>query len=152
MSHHLELYNTLKQIYFILDTGDRRFLGQFSLTVPRFFALQHIADFPGISMTALSERLQADKSKITRLIRNLEKDDMVIRKPSPNDGRAARLYLSAEATELLQQIVQAHNDFTTVRLAEASYPLDDLIEQLNRIKESLEIQLGGTASKSDAIE
>ncbi|HEX6384723.1 MAG TPA: hypothetical protein VF177_08645 [Anaerolineae bacterium] len=62
------LYNLLKETFLLLDDGARRLFSRFDLTTPRFYALFHIGQEPGISSSHLSERLLCDKSNVTHIV------------------------------------------------------------------------------------
>ncbi|MCA9927918.1 MAG: MarR family transcriptional regulator, partial [Anaerolineales bacterium] len=87
------LYNLLKEIFILLDDGDRRLFGQYKLTPPRFYALTHINEEPGLSSSKLSDRLLCDKSNVTRIVKGLEAEGHIIRKQHETDGRTKQLYL-----------------------------------------------------------
>ena len=137
----MKIYNTLKEIYFYLDDGDRRFLGQYNLSVPRFFSLKHIREHPGISPTELSVRMLTDKSNITRMIRGLEADDLVIRKPNATDGRAICLYLTTSGQALLDEVSARHTSFNRDRFSDFSQDQMDLLAGLGAVSDLLADQL-----------
>ena len=85
------MYTLLKEIFLILEDGDRRIFQQYDLTVTRFYALYHLSDNPGQTLRHLSDRMLCDKSNVTRVIKGLERDRLVFRQPHETDGRAYRL-------------------------------------------------------------
>jgi DNA-binding MarR family transcriptional regulator len=110
------LYNLLKEVFLLLDDGDRRLFGAYALTQARFYALFHLGEQPGISSSRLSELMFCDKSNITRLIKGLESDGLVVRRPHETDGRSLRLHLTPEGEKLSEKVRQAHNNYNAERL------------------------------------
>jgi DNA-binding MarR family transcriptional regulator len=110
------LYSLLKEIFLILDDGDRQLLSQFDLTPSRYYALVHLGDKPGLSLSELSRLMLCDKSNATRIVRGLEKDGLVMRRPHESDRRAIRLFLSDEGEVLRRRAVSAHKRYTEGRL------------------------------------
>lgn len=137
----MNLYNTLKEIYFSLDNGDRRLLEGYNLSVPRFYLLKHIADNPGITLTRLSSLMLTDKSNITRLIKGVEAEGLVIRQQHESDGRAISLYLTDAGRLLLADAMAAHASFTRERFAPMLDRANGLLAELSKVKTILETQL-----------
>ncbi len=116
MNDNENLYNLIKETFILLDDGDRRLFNQFNLTPPRFYALSHIAEEPGLSSSRLSERLLCDKSNVTRIVKGLESKGYIERQPHETDGRAIRLFLTEKGTAVLQQVQSAHTQFNQTRI------------------------------------
>ena len=138
MSENEKLYNLLKETFILLDDGDRRLFGEFNLTPPRFYALSHIAEEPGLSSSRLSDRLLCDKSNVTRIVKGLESEGYIERKPHETDGRALRLYLTEKGTNVLSKVQVAHTNYNEHRLI----PLNDvahdtLVRYLAQLNQSL---------------
>lgn len=116
MTDKLHLYDLIKESFLLLDFGDRLLLEKFALTVPRYYALTHIADEPGLLPSSLSRRMFCDKSNITRLIQGLANDGLIERRPHETDGRAQRLYLTDTGARLHGQAAAAHRRYVEARL------------------------------------
>ena len=134
-------YNTLKEIYFCLDNGDRQLFEAYQLTVPRFYALRNISENPGLSMTELSTLMLSDKSNITRLVKSIEEEGLVCRKQGLRDKRKQRLYLSEKGEHILKQATTAHNRLIQARFSDFSDKDKDLLRRLGVIKQRLESAL-----------
>lgn len=117
-------YNLLNEIFLILDDGDRRFFSQFDLTSPRFYALLHLGNMPGISLSELSNLMLCDKSNATRIIKGLEADGLVYRLPHESDGRAIRLYLTTQGREVRSQALASHRIYNQSRF--------DVLDEINQ--------------------
>jgi DNA-binding MarR family transcriptional regulator len=117
MNEKEHLYNLLKEVFFILDSGDRILFSGFDLSPSRYYALYHLADTPGLTFSQLSERLFCDKSNVTRIFRVLEENGLVKRINHESDGRASRAYLTATGKALLSEVSQVHRQFNQRRLS-----------------------------------
>ncbi len=136
------IYNLLKEIFFLVDDGDRRLFSQYNLSVPRFYILWHLGNEPGISSRRLSELMICDKSNITRLSKGLESDGLVLRQPHETDGRALRLSLTEEGTRIRREALESHLAYNRQRFTSCDYhEQEDLQRYLLRLKESLHSEL-----------
>ncbi len=116
MSEKEKLYNLLKETFILLDDGDRRIFNHYNLTPPRFYVLVHVNDFPGISPRRLSDKLLCDKSNVSRIVRGLENEKLIERRPHETDRRSFCLYLTEEGTAVYEKVQMAHKKFNTLRL------------------------------------
>jgi DNA-binding MarR family transcriptional regulator len=132
------LYSLLSEILLILDDGDRRLFGQFGLTVSRFYALVHLGDRPGLSLSELSGMMLCDKSNSTRIIKGLEADGLVIRQRHETDGRTLRLYLSKAGKTLRQRAITAHLQYNNARFGDLTpVEQEDLRKNLHHLRRDL---------------
>jgi len=112
-----QLYGLLKETFLLLDFGDRRLLARFDLTVARYYALYHLAEAPGISLSQLSSRMFCDKSNMTRITKGLEADGYVQRCAHEHDGRVQRLYVTDAGLARVAEVTAAHRVFNEARLS-----------------------------------
>lgn len=137
------LYNLLKELFFILDDGDRQLFGRYSLTVPRVYALLHLGEQPGMSLSQLSDFMLCDKSNITRIIKGMEADGLVSRQPHETDGRTLRLHLTEAGASVRTEVLAAHAAYNQLRFDCIDTILQgNLLEGLERLREGLRGQLG----------
>ncbi len=142
MIDQVRLYDLIKESFLLLDFGDRQFLEQYALTVPRYYALAHIAAAPGLSPSLLSRAMFCDKSNITRLVHSLEADGLVERRPHDSDGRVQRLYLTAAGAALQAIVAEAHHRYVQQRLAVlADCEAEDTLATLARLNRALHEEL-----------
>jgi DNA-binding MarR family transcriptional regulator len=135
-------YNLLKELFFILDDGDRSLFSRFNLSVPRFYALVHLDEEPGVSSSRLSDLMLCDKSNITRLIKGMESEGLVVRQPHETDGRASRLYLTEFGQTVCRQVRQAHLLYNQLRFnGLGDLEQDNLLEGLEKLKAGLQHEL-----------
>jgi DNA-binding MarR family transcriptional regulator len=138
MSNPQTIYSLINEIYLILDDGDRRLLNDFNLSSTRFYALVHIGERPGISLSDLSQRLICDKSNATRIIKGLEADGLVYRRPHETDGRTLRLFLTDEGLTLRNKSISAHQRYNNLRFVKLPPTKQESLSQgLQDLKQSL---------------
>lgn len=76
------------------------------LTQEQWRALAHIARREGIGQAALADILEIQPITLTRVIDRLAGAGLVERRPNPNDRRAVQLFLTAQATPLIEHIAE----------------------------------------------
>jgi DNA-binding MarR family transcriptional regulator len=142
ISKRERLYDLLKQAFLLLDDGDRRLFETYNLTPPRFYAMHHICEEPGISSSELSDRLLCDKSNVTRIVKGLEKQGLLQRKPHESDGRTLRLFLTHRGSAVCGQVQTAHKQYNGARLDVITPNMrDTLIDNLSTLVNTLEENL-----------
>jgi DNA-binding MarR family transcriptional regulator len=88
----------------------------------------------GLRMGELAERSHLSKQTMTELVRRLERDGLVERRPDPRDGRASLIFLSARSRAfqpVAEGVLSELDRLTRRQLA------DDRIEQLKSGLEQL---------------
>ena len=142
-SDQTALYNLLKESFLLLDFGDRVLFSRYNLTAPRFYALVHLGNTPGISLKQLSEKMFCDKSNATRIFKGLEAEKYAERRQHETDGRSYRLFLTPTGEQVRQQVVAEHEAYNQSRLdcishAEQSSLTDALIKLNKQLQLSLD--------------
>lgn len=99
-----QLYDLFIKTYLLLSDGDRRFFLRYQLSQARYYALIHIHNEPGITLTELSKRLLCTKGNTTRILNSLEQDGLLIRQLDAYDKRAFQLKLSDIGNLKLSQV------------------------------------------------
>jgi DNA-binding MarR family transcriptional regulator len=142
-----QLYNILKETFFLLDDGDRHLLNEYNISPSRFFAMVHINEEPGISSSELSDRLLCDKSNVTRIVRGLENQGFIRREPHETDGRTLCLYLTEQGLETCNHIQIELKLYNENRLNNLdSVVQDNLLQTLQNLNRALQADL---ASKTN---
>ena len=143
MSNLVEVYDLLKQVFLIIEDGDRDFFQQYDLTVTRFYTLYHLDTTPGMTLRELADRLLCDKSNVTRVVKGLERDKLIYRQDHETDGRAFRLYLHDAGRMLLKQVDKLHAKYNYQRfdnnLSDGEYAR--LEQSLLKLKSELSLKL-----------
>lgn len=117
MTQYQEFYNALMRAQLLVSSGDERFFEQFGLGTTRYYALYHLQQAPGLSLSLLSQRLLCTKGNTTRILRSLESDGLLLRQSDPHDNRALRFYLTPAGVERLEQASAAFQEFHAQRFA-----------------------------------
>ncbi len=80
----------------LLATGFRR--GGFAEVRPAYGSvLLPLFEEDGLRLSELAARSRLSKQAMTTLVRTLEARRLIVRRPDPDDGRAARVYLTPRA-------------------------------------------------------
>jgi DNA-binding MarR family transcriptional regulator len=69
------------------------------LTITQFGLLAHLRALPGVSVSALAEKLVMDPTTLTRNLRPLEKKGLVEFRTDPEDRRARALHLTTKGRD-----------------------------------------------------
>ena len=126
---------------------------QVSLTV--YDVLLELHDAPGscLRMQELSERVVLSRSRVSRLVDELERDGLVERRPDPLDGRATRACLTAagrkafrSAAPVYRQGIERHftSQLTAAEQRTITASLQKVIDHHDRA------QLGGAGLRGAA--
>jgi DNA-binding MarR family transcriptional regulator len=93
----------------------------------------------GLRMGELASRARLSKQTMTTMVRLAERDGLVERRPDPDDGRAARVYLTARGRQLEKVVGRALAELDSlvgerlgVRRAQA---VTEGLAQLGRLEE-----------------
>jgi len=101
-----------------------------------------LGDQPGMSLSELSNLMLCDKSNATRIIKGLETDGLVYRKPHETDGRTLRLYLTDKGEQLRKEAIFAHQSFNSMRFEDINQgEIESLAHKLLELRRSLRDRL-----------
>lgn len=140
------LYETLINLFLVVNENDRFVLAGYGLSLPRFHVLQHLYAEPGISFVRLSDLMLTDRANVTRIIRGMEADGLVSRQLNTHDRRSYLLHMTAKGAALYARAAAAHRADIAIRFAgafdDASQQLPaDFLAQLRMLYEGLETHL-----------
>jgi len=82
-----------------------RKLKSLDLKTPHLDIMVNLVRSPGISQQDLARKLFVGRSNMTMLLPQLEKRDLVERRPDPVDRRALRLYLTPQGEALAKEAI-----------------------------------------------
>jgi DNA-binding MarR family transcriptional regulator len=101
----------LRSFGFLLKDVSRRYVLRFeqhavetSLTLVQCKALTHLDKNEGVSQARLAELTDVEPMAMVRILDHMEAEGVIERRPDPDDRRARRLYLTARAKPLLDEI------------------------------------------------
>jgi MarR family transcriptional regulator for hemolysin len=94
--------------------------------------------FEGLKQSELAEMLDLQPITLTRLLDRLCESGLIERRSDPNDRRAKRLFLTAAARPMLEQLGALGEDMMTTALAGVSREtVEQIVAQLAVVKENL---------------
>ncbi|WP_347487936.1 MarR family winged helix-turn-helix transcriptional regulator [Desulfoscipio sp. XC116] len=131
----------LTRTYDTLEDIMGRHFARFGLSQPKFNAMMQMrqAGGRGLALSELGERMLVTRANITGLIDRMERDGLVIREADPKDRRVYRARLTAKASNLLDNILPIHADFTRRVMSVLSIPeKTQLTELLQKLRMEME--------------
>ena len=128
----------------------RRFhqvLAPLELEPSQFSVLRAVGFDQGQSQHALAESLHISPSHMVAIVDELERCELVERRPQPGDRRVRTLHLTGAGEKLLAQAFTVAKEFEQL----LTMPLDakeraQLLEMLDRLAEALELKPGAHAA------
>lgn len=76
------------------------------LRVPEWRVLASLSDKDGAMITHLARIALAEQSRLTRIIAQMEKRNLVLRRSDPADGRRVRVFLTDKGRTLAQALIE----------------------------------------------
>lgn len=140
-----EISRLISNSFIHLDDSDRLLMKHFGLTVTQFWALVHLQDEEGRSLSELAGLLLCDKSNVTSIVDKLEESGLAERKRGKaGDRRYTRVVLTKEGHELRSRAIAARELLIQLRLGVLqSDELHQLASSLQRLSEALQAQFVG---------
>ncbi|MCY1264060.1 Transcriptional regulator SlyA [compost metagenome] len=128
IAHHLAAANQLKDR--MLD----KYLGHLDITAAQFKVLFFIGHNRANTPAELCRELSLDSGSMTRMLDRLEKKELLLRHPCPNDRRSIRLKLSPAGEAINAQAPEiatsAMNDLVECLSAEELQTLVGLLDKV----------------------
>ena len=120
-------------------------LTHLGLTQAQWRAMAYLSRHEGLNQVSLADRLDVQPITVARLIDKLVAAQLVERRPDPNDRRAQRLFLTAQAAPVLEQIWDvADETYAVVLKGMSEAERDLLIDLLTRMQANIgPLQPGG---------
>ena len=116
-----DIYNLISQSFIRLDTGDHQLMRRFGLTLTQSWALVHLGDPEGHSLSDLATLLICDKSNVTSVVDKLEEEGLAERKRGKaGDRRYTRVMLTEQGHKLRHTIMVARDQMVHERLRDMS--------------------------------
>lgn len=138
-----EVYELISQSFIHLDTCDQQLMKRFGLTVTQSWALVHLENPEGRSLSELANMLSCDKSNVTGIVDKLEEVGLAERKRGKaGDRRYTRVVLTEQGHKLRRAVMAARENMVKERLGALKAPeLDQLHHSLQRLVDLLQYQL-----------
>ena len=116
----------------------QRYLQDSSLTLAQARALVYVSRHEGVRQVDLADMLEIQPITLARLLDQLEKADLVERRPNPTDRRAHQVYLAAGAAVQLAIIEQVGSRIKKEALQSIhAEQAEGLMETLRTIRHNL---------------
>ncbi len=146
-----EIAFTIMDVARLLKTYADQRGRQFGTSRAQWAVLVRIERSEGLKQSELAEMLDLQPISLTRMLDRLADNGLIERRPDPNDRRANRLYLTAAARPLLEQLAGLGQEMMEVVLG----GLDEranarLLRDLAVIKDNLRSAIGRHASQPQA--
>src|SRR6201999_1076080 len=111
---------------------------QFGITRAQWAVLVRLDRFEGLKQSELAEMMDLQPISLTRLVDRLCDNGLIERRSDPNDRRAKRLFLTAAARPLLEQLGELGEEMMAAALAGVpGEAVTKIIAQLATVKENL---------------
>jgi MarR family transcriptional regulator, organic hydroperoxide resistance regulator len=128
-----EISQFLAQSFLELDEGERQLMKHFGLTLTQYWALVHLKDEEGHSLTELADLLICDKSNVTSIVDKLEESGLAQRKRGKaGDRRYIRVVLTPQGQKLRSTLIAAQDHLLRLRFQTLN------VERLQQLRESLQ--------------
>lgn len=119
---------------------------ELGLRVPEWRVLACLYDQDGLMITQLAKYSLLEQSRMTRIVDQMEKRGLVVRKSDKGDGRRVRVHLTDAGQKLSSEVVEEAREHERTLLSALNQPDAD------RIKPSLERLLASLNSWNSAKE
>ena len=137
-----ETYELIKEVFVLLDDGDRRCLQQYNLTPTQFYALHWSNSAEGKTLGEVSERLLCTRSNVTRVVDLLVRRGLLNRERDSEDRRVVRVYRTPAGQKLYEEVSRTYVDSIRERIAALSESEHATLQELLApLKSSLKSQL-----------
>jgi len=112
---------------------------EFDFTLPRFDLMAQLYRHPeGLSMSSLAEMMMVSGGNVTNIVKQLEKEDLVKRRPQALDNRSFIVTLSKKGLRRFEQMMPAHEQWIVSMMAGLNgSDLPSLMENLDQIKSQI---------------
>src|SRR5580700_6941940 len=121
---------------------------QFGLTGPQLTVMKLLENLGDLSLSSLSERIQAQNSTVTGIIDRMEREGLVRRERSTADRRVIFIRLSDKGQKLARQIaVEPMEIFRGALLDLGRDDVKDLVRILGRIEKRVRARVGEAGKK-----
>jgi len=127
----------------LMDRLDRDLRGRHGLSMPEYEILVRLSEAPNrsIRMAELADAVSHSRSRVTHTIARLEREGIVQRGQSSDDGRGVSAMLTDHGFSVLEEAAHTHVRGVNDYLIENAEPQD--LEAMGRIMQKLLEQLHG---------
>jgi len=108
----------------------RERLVPYGLTPTQFFLLTALYEEDGLLISVLARKVALDRATLTGLLDRLKRDGLTERRADPEDRRAIRIYLTAKAEGLREELTELYHDNNGMFLSLLSQEEKDVFERV----------------------
>jgi DNA-binding MarR family transcriptional regulator len=140
-----EVTRLISKVFIHLDDSDRQLMRMFGLTVTQYWALVHLEDEEGRSLSELANLLICDKSNVTSIVDKLEAAGLAERKHGKaGDRRYTRVVLTQQGQQLRERVMVAREHLVESRFRSLSIDeLHQLFLSFQHLADVLQAQFDG---------
>jgi DNA-binding MarR family transcriptional regulator len=112
-----------------------RYRADFGLTIPEWRVLAHLAQSGAVSVREIHQRVDMDKSKVSRAAARLEDAGLIAKRENPQDRRLLDMRLTDEGKALVARILPvavAYQDEVLALLGSDATPFRRALDRLSR--------------------
>jgi DNA-binding MarR family transcriptional regulator len=137
-----EISQFLGQSFLELDEGERQLMKPFGLTLTQYWALFHLKNEEGRSLSELADLLICDKSNVTSVVDKLEESGLAERKRGKaGDRRYIRVVLTPQGRQLRSTLIATQEHLLRMRFQALDEEiLQQLREPLQQLASTLQAQ------------
>ena len=137
-----EISQSIAQSYLEIDEGERQLVKRFGLTLTQYWAMVHLKDEEGRSLTELADLLICDKSNMTSVVDRLEERGLAERKRGKvGDRRYIRVVLTPQGQQLRTTLMAMREHLLGLRFQSLNIAsLQQLCEPLQQLASTLQTQ------------
>jgi MarR family transcriptional regulator, organic hydroperoxide resistance regulator len=110
-------YDLLKDIYLLLDDGDRGFLKQYGITPAQYYALLWLDVVEPKKLSQLSKDMLTDPGNVTRLTDRMDEKGWVLRQRDQIDRRVIWVSLTPQGRQLCSEVRLAHASYVQAQMS-----------------------------------
>lgn len=124
----------LVRVAHILNKKTEHFLSKHTLTYNQFKVLEVLYHRGDLNISSITKLVMGTPGNTTVVVKNLNRDGLILSKKDPNDNRASILSITSKGVEIMEEVFPNHaknlNEFLDVLSVDE---LDTLYDLLNKI-------------------
>lgn len=128
MTERVQLANTIYRLGHIERILIDRELAPYHLRMNHARVLNYIDNHPGSSQIELAHYLDYQQASLTNLINQLEKKQMIVRRPDSENGRLKHLFLLENGKKLVKRTDKIFDDLNDL-MADVDPEFNQLLEE-----------------------
>lgn len=135
-----EILREIGMIARALDSISNIEFKKFNLTKGQYLYLVRICENPGIIQEQLSDMIKVDRTTVSRAVKKLEKEKLVVKKKDPHNRKIKRLYATKKGEEIYPFLLREHEHSNRVALQGfTEEEIDIIFELLQRVRKNIEV-------------